>query len=90
MTRLELIASTAAMSGRTQEDCALVLDHLLGVLTGRLAMGRTIRMRGHMTIFTVLRAPRPAFKVNTMEPVMVPARTGICIRFPKGYLNARA
>ena len=87
-TKQDLILATAKMYDATQAEVAAVVEQFLSVVTGRLAMGHSVEIRGFGTFSTRNHGPRTGRNVRTGEIVPIPAHKIVRVKFPKGYLNA--
>jgi len=56
MGRQELLARVSAMTGRTRDDCATVLDALIDTVVDEVGSGRSVKLRG-FGVFSAKKLP---------------------------------
>lgn len=74
MTKADLVEKIYEETGLTKKDIALVVDHLIEVISESLATGNNIEIRGFGSFKVKERKGRIARNPRTGEPVEVPNR----------------
>ncbi len=74
MTKADLVERIYEETGLTKKDIALVVDHLIEVISESLATGNNIEIRGFGSFKVKERKGRIARNPRTGEPVEVPNR----------------
>ena len=74
MTKADLVERVYEEIGLTKKDIAMVVDHLIEVISDSLATGNNIEIRGFGSFKVKERKGRIARNPRTGDPVEVPSR----------------
>lgn len=72
MNKKELIRRTAEATGKTQKECAALLDTMLEITANELAKGGDLLITGFGSLRTKDRAPRMGVSPRTGEAIEIP------------------
>lgn len=72
MNKKELIRRTAEATGKTQKECAALLDAMLEITAKELAEGGDLLLTGFGSLRTKDRAPRMGVSPRTGEAMEIP------------------
>ena len=72
MNKKELIRRTAEATGKTQKECAILLDAMLEIAARELAEGGDLLLTGFGSLRSKDRAPRKGVSPRTGEPMEIP------------------
>lgn len=88
MNKKELIRRTAAATGKTQKECAALLDAMLTIAANELAGGGDLLLTDFGALHVKDRSTRMGVHPATGEPIEIPA--GRTVTFtPGGKLKAK-
>lgn len=88
-TKHDLMLECCKVSRLRQAEVRMVVDMLLRIIPHRVSQGESVEIKKAMTFYPAHRKARPARNPRTGEVVMVPERTVMACRFPRGYLCQR-
>lgn len=72
MNKKELIRRTAEATGKTQKECARILDAMLNITAKELAQGGDLLLTGFGSLRTKDRSPRMGTHPGTGNPIEIP------------------
>ena len=73
MNKKDLIRKTAEITGKTQKECAALLDVMLDIAAQELASGGDLLLTGFGSFNVKDRAPRKGVHPRTGESIEIPA-----------------
>ena len=86
-TRRHLIKAANTISPLKEQYVRQAFNAMLEVLTEFLGRDKAIVIKGHFTMQSVSRLPRPARNPRTGQVVMLPERRAVKCRFVPEYLQ---
>ncbi len=74
MNKSDLIREIANRTGLTQTETRSTIDHLVGIITQQVKVGRSVNVRGFGTFKAVARQARKAQHPRTRRTIDVPQK----------------